>query len=154
MPHTLPQDVIVRDTPERRPGYLVKRAQAAVHGALEKALSAHGLTVAQYAVLAMLAASPGMSNAELARQAFVTPQSMNEVLKQLETAGLVERHRNPANARVLDARLSASGKRTAEAVDEDVATMEEQMLHGLTATEQRTLIRALSAIVRNLGATP
>jgi hypothetical protein len=33
---------------------------------------------------------------ELARKAFVTPQSMNEVLKQLEISGLVERHQSRA----------------------------------------------------------
>lgn len=97
-------------------------------------------------------ASPGMSNAELARQAFVTPQSMNEVLKQLETAGLVERRRNVANARVLDTRLTAAGKTKVDAIDGAVAAMEDEMVHGLTATDQRTLLRALSTILENLGA--
>ena len=42
-------------------------------------------------MLTLLAESPGLPNPELARKAFVTPQSMNGVLEQLEASGLVER---------------------------------------------------------------
>lgn len=48
------------------------------------ALREHGATVAHYDVLAFLDEQPGLSNADLARQAFVTPQSMNQVLRELE----------------------------------------------------------------------
>ena len=53
-----------------------------------------------YVVLTLLAESPGLPNAELARKAFVTPQSMTEVLKQLEASGLVERQPSQSNARI------------------------------------------------------
>ena len=87
------------DEPEPRTeemsGYLIKRAQAALHVRLEEIVSTHGLGIPQYVVLSFLAETPGLANADLARQAFVTPQSMNEVLKQLESTGLVERARTP-----------------------------------------------------------
>ena len=99
------------DEPEPRTeemsGYLIKRAQAAIHVCLEGIVSADGLGIPQYVVLSLLAETPGLANADLARRAFVTPQSMNEVLKQLESTGLVERRRNPANARILNAYLTA-----------------------------------------------
>ena len=72
-------------------GYLVKRAQSVIHLALEEIVSKQGLGIPHYVVLTLLAETPGLPNAELARKAFVTPQSMNEVLKQLEASGLVER---------------------------------------------------------------
>ena len=91
-------------------GYLVKRAQSVIHLALEEIVSKHGLGIPHYVVLTLLAESPGLPNAELARKAFVTPQSMNEVLKQLEASGLVERQPSPSNARILNAHLTACGQ--------------------------------------------
>src|SRR5271169_2883545 len=87
-------------------GYLVKRAQSVIHLALEEIVSKQGLGIPHYVVLTLLAETPGLPNAELARKAFVTPQSMNEVLKQLEASGLVERHQSPSNARILCAHLT------------------------------------------------
>src|SRR3981081_2299660 len=73
-----------RDSTTDRPGYLLKRAQAALHAALAGALREHGATLPQYAVLSALAEEPGLSNADLARRAFVTPQTLNQVLRELE----------------------------------------------------------------------
>ena len=87
-------------------GYLVKRAQSVIHLALEEIVSRQGLGIPHYVVLTLLAETPGLPNAELARKAFVTPQSMNEVLKQLEASGLVERQQSPSNARILNAHLT------------------------------------------------
>jgi DNA-binding MarR family transcriptional regulator len=41
------------------------------------ALHEHNATVGQYALLTALDEEPGLSNADLARRAFVTPQTMN-----------------------------------------------------------------------------
>ena len=68
------------------PGYLLKRAQAALNAAMAGALRGHGATLSQYAVLTALDEEPGLSNAGLARRSFVTPQTMNQVLRELEKA--------------------------------------------------------------------
>ena len=94
-------------------GYLVKRAQSVIHLALEEIVSRQGLGIPHYVVLTLLAESPGLPNAELARKAFVTPQSMNEVLKQLEASGLVERQQSQSNARILNAHLTRGQEKMA-----------------------------------------
>src|SRR5258707_9955434 len=123
----------------RRRGYLVRRAQAAVHAELEQRLADHDLSFTQWGVLAALMDFPGMSNADLARFAFMTPQSMNQAVKQLETAGLVERQPNSANGRILDASLTKQGQHIVRTMDRDVAHIEEHMLRGLSSTERRAL---------------
>jgi DNA-binding MarR family transcriptional regulator len=142
------------DEPETRTeemsGYLIKRAQAAIHVRLEEIVSAHGLAIPQYVVLSFLAETPGLANADLARQAFVTPQSMNEVLKQLESAGLVERRPNPANARILNAYLTRTGSRKRSAVRDQVQELEARLLGGLTVDERQTLNRSLLTIIDNV----
>jgi len=142
------------DEPEPRTeemsGYLIKRAQAAIHVCLEEIVSAHGFGIAQYVVLSFLAETPGLANADLARRAFVTPQSMNEVLKQLESTGLLERRRNPANARILNAYLTRTGTKKWSAVRGQVQKLEARLLSGLTSDERQTLNRALLIIIDNV----
>jgi DNA-binding MarR family transcriptional regulator len=142
------------DEPEPRTeemsGYLIKRAQAAIHVRLEEIVSAHGLGIAQLVVLSFLAETPGLANADLARRAFVTPQSMNEVLKQLESTGLVERRKNLANARILNAYLTRPGTRKWRAVNSQVRELEARLLSGLASDERQILNRALLTIIDNV----
>ena len=53
--------------PEGHLGYLVRQANVAVRAAMEKALADIDATPAQFAVLTMIVAYPGISGAELAR---------------------------------------------------------------------------------------
>jgi len=53
-------------------GYTLKRAASALRAAMDAELRSHGLSVPQYACLKLLSQRPGLSNAELARGAFVT----------------------------------------------------------------------------------
>jgi len=53
-------------------GYVLKQAQMALHNAMDRALRSQGLTVSQYSVLELLSRTPGQTNAQLARGAFVT----------------------------------------------------------------------------------
>ena len=107
-----------------------------------------------YVVLTLLAETPGLPNAELARKAFVTPQSMNEILQQLEASALVERQPNPSNARILNAQLTQTGERKWQSVNDDVLELEERLLLGLTRDEVRALNRSLETIIRNMTPTP
>jgi DNA-binding MarR family transcriptional regulator len=139
---------------EEMSGYLIKRAQSRIHLVLEEIVSKHGLGIPHYVVLTLLAETPGLPNAELARKAFVTPQSMNEVLKQLETSGLVERQQSSSNARILNAHLTRAGKKKWQSVDDGVQELEERLLRGLTQDEVRVLNRSLETIIRNMTPTP
>src|SRR3974390_1685122 len=97
----------------RRMGDELKRAQAAMPAALDAALRGPRLTVAQYACLELLDQHPGLSNAELARGAFVTRQAMNLVLRGLQEGGLVTRPPRAPHGRALPAPLTAAGQPTA-----------------------------------------
>ena len=95
-----------------RVGYLIKRAQTVLHNVMAEALGPHDLTVSQFAVLTGLEEEPGLSNADLARRAFVTPQSMHVVLQELEKLQFVVRRPHPQHQRVLQAELTEAGRRT------------------------------------------
>jgi DNA-binding MarR family transcriptional regulator len=132
------------------PGYLLKRAQAALHAALAGALREHGATLAQYAVLAALDEEPGLSNAELARRAFVTPQTMNQVLRELEQRQWVIRQPHPGHGRILQAGLTRDGRSTLRACHQVADTVEEQMLAGLSPADRQLLSAALRTCIEAL----
>jgi DNA-binding MarR family transcriptional regulator len=65
------------------------------------ALESTGVTTPSSAALALLQATPGLSNAELARQNLITPQTTNVILARLEAAGLIRRSPYPLHGRIL-----------------------------------------------------
>jgi DNA-binding MarR family transcriptional regulator len=134
-----------------RPGHLIKQAQAALHAQMARALHEHGVTMAQFAVLAALAEEPGLSNAELARRAFITPQSMNENLRELEGRSWIRRSRHPAHGRILQIQLTEEGQATLQACDAAVTVIEQHMLADLDAGQRRELASALRACIAALN---
>jgi DNA-binding MarR family transcriptional regulator len=135
-------------------GYLIKRAQMVLHDAMVDALGSHDLTVTQFAVLTALDEEPGLSNADLARRAFVTPQSMHAVLQELERLQFVVRRRHPQHRRVLQAALTEAGRRTLTSAANAVNALEEQMLRTLSSPARSRLARALSSCIYSLTETP
>src|SRR5919205_1191255 len=75
--------------------YAVKQVELAVRAHLDELLRASGTTVLQYTALTVLARRDGLTTAELARNSFVTPQAMGELVTALERRGLVERRGGP-----------------------------------------------------------
>ena len=134
-----------------RPGYLIKQAQAALHAQMTRALHQHGVTLAQFAVLTALADEPGLSNAELARRAFITPQSMNENLRELEQRTWVTRSHHPTHGRILQTELTEQGRTTLQACDAAVTAIEERMLADLGPGQRRQLATALRTCIAALN---
>ena len=71
--------------------YLVKQVELAVRSHLDNLLRPAGLTALQYTALTVLERHPDMSAAQLARNSFVTAQSMADMITALEGRGLIER---------------------------------------------------------------
>jgi DNA-binding MarR family transcriptional regulator len=140
----------VTDTTER-PGWLLKRAQDALNAAMTAALREHGVTLSEYAVLTALAEEPGLSNADLARRAFVTPQTMNQVLRELEHKGWVSRHPHPGHGRILQAELTAGGRRVLGGCHQAVSGVEERMLAGLDPAGREQLVAGLKSCIAGLS---
>src|SRR3984957_17530102 len=137
-----------------RVGYLIKRAQSVLHDAMVDALGPYGLTVTQFAVLTALDEEPGLSNADLARRAFVTPQSMHAVLQDLERRQFLVRRPHPQHRRVLQGELTEGGRGTLQQAADAVDAVEERMLGKLSDLARRGSDGALSPRVDPLTATP
>jgi DNA-binding MarR family transcriptional regulator len=134
-----------------RVGYLIKRAQTVLHDAMTEALHSLDLTVTQFAVLTALDDEPGLSNADLARRAFVTPQSMHAVLQELERRQLVVRRTHPQHQRVLQAALNEAGRRTLRSAAKAIKAVEEQMLRNLSTPSRSKLASSLASCIESLA---
>ena len=119
--------------------YAVKQVELAVRAHLDDLLRPSGITALQYTALTVLARRDGLTSAELARNAFVTPQSMGDMVTALERRALVVRHRDPRHARRLLISLTPAGQELLARVEPEVRALEEQMLGGLGAGERAAL---------------
>jgi DNA-binding MarR family transcriptional regulator len=120
-------------------GYLLMRVHRALRAAIDESLRPHGYTLPQVTVMFALAHKSGLSTADLARRAFVTPQAMGEVLAGLEAKGCVIRRAHDSHGRILPAELTQAGIEARRLCHEVLARAEAQMLSGLSADERRTL---------------
>ena len=137
-----------------RVGYLIKRAQSVLHDAMVDVLGPFGLTVTQFAVLTALEEEPGLSNADLARRAFVTPQSMHAVLQELESRQFLVRRTASAAPTRVQAELTEGGRRTLEKAADAVDEVEERMLGQLSHLARSRLAGALSSLCRRADRSP
>ena len=138
---------------EPRISYIVARLERAVRAAVNERVRPHGLTTLQYTTLSVLGArGQPLSNAQLARRAYMTPQSMMEVIDALERKGLIRRDPHPSHRRVFPATMTAKGRRVLKACDAAVEEMEDEMRAGLSRGERDSLLVCLKTCVRALHA--
>ncbi len=143
---------LLTETGYRRTFYLAKRLETEVGLALDEALRDYDVTSGQYLILSLISREGGRSSAELARRAYITPQSMNEVIAALEHKGYIRRSENPDNRRMLQVSLTREGRRLLGACDKAVDVAEDTFMSVLTpkrlAEFRATLERLLSAARR------
>jgi DNA-binding MarR family transcriptional regulator len=120
-------------------GYNLKVTQHHLRQRLDAELATLGVTAPQNAALLAVAGNPRISNADLARAAFVTPQTMQAILVNLERAGLIVRSPHPLHGRVIMTELTESGRKTVDAGMIAADVVERKMLSGLSKEEARVL---------------
>jgi len=143
-----------RAGPEPMLLYLIKQVELAVRSHLDDLLRPAGLTALQYTALTVLERHRDLSAAQLARNSFVTAQSMADMITALEGRGLIERHRDQADRRRLVVALTAAGRDLLDRYRDPVRALEAAMIAGLSDTEIRDLRRSLHACHANLAAAP
>lgn len=137
--------VTSHDNAEPRTLYLVKRLELAIRARMDEALRPHGLTTLQFTALTALRHRDRLSSAQLARRSFVTPQTMNEMVRWLEDRGHIERHRDPDNRRVLLISLTESGRDVLRRCDSLIEAIEDEVLGAIPEDHQAAFRQSLVA---------
>ncbi|GGQ77808.1 MarR family winged helix-turn-helix transcriptional regulator [Streptomyces asoensis] len=124
--------------------YMVKQVELVVRSHLDELVRPSGITALQYTALTVLERHDGLSAAQLARDSFVTAQSIADLVRSLEGRGLVRRERNPRNRRELLILLTEEGRELLDRHAGPVRELEERMVRELTAHQTEQLRTALS----------
>jgi DNA-binding MarR family transcriptional regulator len=137
--------------PEGHLGYLVRQANVAVRAAMEKALSGLDVTPPQFAVLTMIAAYPGLSGADLARLTFLTPQTINVIVRNLEKGGTIEKSAHAVHGRILRLTATPKGQALLRRCRARVMEVEDRIAGLVGRDEEKVVRRWLSAVAEALG---
>lgn len=130
--------------------YLLRQAQAAARLTLERALADLDVTPPQFVVLTMLRAYPGLSGADIARVALLTPQTVGVIIRNLERSGAIRKTSHPVHGRLLQWTLTRRGLTLLEKCRRRAMALERRLMAGLSATAEVTVRRWLSNIAAEL----
>lgn len=132
----------------------ISRIEQMVQPLLGRVFAQHGLAWWEYDVLAALrrvGAPYELSAGELWTSLMLTSGAITNRLDRLEGRGLIERVKDPADARRVLARLTDDGLATIDAALVDHAANEEDLLSSLSDRERTTLIRLLRTLHLDLA---
>jgi DNA-binding MarR family transcriptional regulator len=130
--------------------YLLRQAQAATRLTTERALADVGVTSPQFVVLTMLKAYPGLSGADLARVALLTPQTVGVIIRNLERDGAIRKTRHPIHGRVLQWTITRRGAALLDKCRRHVMAVERRLASGLTTKNRMIVRRWLAGIASDL----
>ena len=127
--------------------YLIGRLDRVVRRALDERLREFGLTALGYTALTVLTARPGLSNAQLARRSFMTPQGMNQVIDGLVDKGYVARAPSAEHGRIRRIDLTERGRAVVDECSSRVLAYEAELLDALDADDREQLNSLLRRVV-------
>jgi DNA-binding MarR family transcriptional regulator len=131
--------------------YLVKQVELAARARLDDIVRPGGLTALQYTALTVLERNENMTSAKLARNSFVTAQSMADMVAILESRGLIERRRDLSDRRRLLVGLTPAGRALLDDYRDAVAELESSMVADLSPAEVAGLRHGLRVCHANLA---
>lgn len=146
-PHPVPGH---RPRTDTRVAYVVGRLERALRQRLAEATARFGLTVAQYTALSVLESRSALSNAQLARRSFVTPQAMNEIIVAMAAKGMVARAPDAKHGRIVRISLTRKGSQVLRRCDAAARQVEEAMLAHLSRARRVLLTQLLRRCVSAL----
>jgi DNA-binding MarR family transcriptional regulator len=135
-------------------GFALKRLQQSLRSRMDGALAEYGLTSPQYAVLALVAEQPGISNAELARRSFVAAPTMLRILDALSNAGLIERADPTPEQRVRGTVLTRRGAKQLAAASTHVQELEDLLVAQTTPAHAKIIMTWLRTSAEQLTDRP
>lgn len=139
MTKPLPHDELL----ESLIGYRLQMARLRLMEAAHEALAPYAVSPAKVTALALVHAQPGLDQSTLGRALSINRASAMKLVNLLEARGLVER-RPGRNLRTHALHLTAEGEARLPEMLDRLRASEAPLLAGLSAAEQRELLRLLT----------
>lgn len=133
-------------------GFALAKASRAHRARVGTALAGVGLHVGQEMVLLELWREDGLRGGDLASRLGVEPPTVSRMLGRLEGCGLVERRRDPEDARSFRVYLTDEGRNLQPLVEDLWQGVEDRAFEGMSEAEKVLLKGLLSRVRENLSA--
>ena len=125
--------------PEGHIAYLLRQAAAVQRLRMERTLADLDVTPAQFVILTLLKAYPGISNADLARLALLTPQTVSVIVANIEKRALVGRLPHAVHGRILHLIITPAGQALLAKCRQRVDALEGALVASLAPGEERII---------------
>ena len=132
--------------------FLVYDVAQQVRRLADKRARMHGMTRAQWAVLARLEREPGTTQSRLAALTDVEPITIGRLIDRLERSGLIERQPDPNDRRIWRLELTPKAGPILKQIATFRRELHEQMSEGLDRKSLDGLIRSLQRVRSSLTA--
>jgi DNA-binding MarR family transcriptional regulator len=132
---------------EQMTGYVVRRAQMWMMQDLRRILKDLAITPAQFSVLRVIAANPGLSQVRVAQALGIERARLVQMIDSLEAEGHVTRHRSPTDRRSHELRLTAGGAALLARAQGAVEAHECNVATRIGAGDKEELLRILAPFV-------
>jgi DNA-binding MarR family transcriptional regulator len=128
-------------------GYAVRRAQMWMIQDFRRVLKDHDLTPAQFAVLRVIGANPGLSQARVAEALAIERARLVQMIDRLETTGGVLRERSTTDRRSHALHLTAAGAELIGRAQGALDAHERNVSEMLGAKNKNALMRILAPFI-------
>lgn len=140
----------MRPMPTETLGFEIAETALALRRAFDRRASTLGVTRAQWKVMLRLSKTPSLRQVELADMLDIEPITLCRIVDRLEEAGLVERHRDPADRRAWRLNLTQQAEPLLEKLRGIATEMGAEAFDGLGPSQIETLRGMLERIRTNL----
>lgn len=145
-------DTLPKHPGSKSVGWALVQAARLHRGRVGDRLGSLGLFAGQEQVLQALEAHQGrMAMGELAAILRVRPPTASKTVSRLAAMGLVERHAEPGDARIVRVTLTEEGRARASAIERLWDDVEDEMLRGFDPKERKRLRKLLRKVAKNLA---
>ncbi len=132
-------------------GFIANRLVRVFQKAVDKRVMDHGLTTAQFCVLAKLSEEEGITQTELAGRLFIENPTLVRTLDRMESSGIIERRRDPRDRRAYHIYLLPKGRELMDLVERVGQEVHQTATRDLAQEELLSLKNALYKIWHNLS---
>lgn len=133
---------------EDSPSHLLHRAEQLASDRFTQLVGGDNVTLRQFAVLAAIAESPGLSQSDLVRATGVDRSTMADMMNRMEKRGWVTRAASTLDARAHSVRLAAAGVTILAAATHHARAADAAILDALPRTKRRTFLNILTKLAK------
>ncbi|AMV72950.1 MarR family transcriptional regulator [Desulfuromonas carbonis] len=127
-------------------GFLLAKAHQRIYAQFRDLLAPHGITPAQFALLAFLWQEDGRTQTALSEKTEIDRTTLSGLLDRLQKLGLVHRRPDPADRRAWRVCLTAKGRALEKVLTPVALGVRRQVVAALAPGEYEELCRLLAKI--------